>query len=86
MSNGRYIPLDSSKLHFTCTDAKFYGNTLFIPTDFASEKVKIKVALKDDVKKCKEFEVYIKKMPDPPLKSESEIMAEIKNKARTRKG
>jgi hypothetical protein len=86
MSNGRYIPLDSSKVYFSCNDAKFYGNTLFIPTDFTSEKVKIKVALKSDEKKYKEFEVYIKNMPDPPLKSESEIMAEIKNKARTKKG
>ena len=86
MSNGRYIPLDSSKIIFSCNDAKFYGNTLFIPADFTSEKVKIKVALKSDEKKCKEFEVYIKKLPDPPLKSESEIMAEIKNQARTRKG
>jgi hypothetical protein len=86
MSNGKYIPLDSSRIDFSCAEAKFYGNTLFIPANFSEQKVKIKVALKADEKKYKEFEVYIKTLPDPPLKSESEIMGEIKGKARTRKG
>lgn len=86
MSNGRYIPLDSTKLNFSCAEAKFYGNTLFIPQDFSEQKVRIKVALKADEKKYKEFEVYIKTLPDPPLRSESEVMQDIKGKAKTRKG
>ncbi len=80
MTNGHYIPLDSTRILFTCEDAVFHGNSIFIPADFAKEKVKIKVALKADSKKCREFEMYVKKKEDPPLKSESEVMNGLKKK------
>ncbi len=79
-TNGKYLPLDSSRIKFSCPQAKFYGNSLFIPADFAEEKVSVKVMLKEDNSKYKEFEIYIKKMIDPPLKTQEEIIAEIKNK------
>ncbi len=80
LSNGKFLPLDSSKLIFTCKEAVFFGNSLFIPVDFSPEKVNIKVILKEDNTKFKEMELFIKKTEDPPLKTEREIMAEIKNK------
>ena len=81
-SNGKYLPLDSSKILFSCPQAKFFGNSLYIPADFAEEKVSVKIMLKEDNSKFKEFEIYIKKMEDPPLKTQEEIIAEIKNKRR----
>ena len=60
LSNGRYIPQDSTKILFTCAQAKFYGNTIFIPVDFNEEKVKIRAALRTDEKKYRDFEVFIK--------------------------
>ncbi len=78
--NGKYFPLDSIKIQFSCPQAKFFGNSLFIPADFTEEKVSVKVMLKDDNSKFQEFEIYIKKMEDPPLKTQAEIIAEIKNK------
>jgi hypothetical protein len=80
MSNGRYLPLDSTKIIFTCADAVFFGNSLYIPSDFKLEKVMVKAILKADPTKFKELELYIKKMEDPPLKSEKDVMAEIKDK------
>jgi hypothetical protein len=80
LSNGKFLPLDSSKLIFTCKEAVFFGNSLFIPVDFSPEKVNIKVILKEDNTKFKEMELFIKKTEDHPLKTEREIMAEIKNK------
>ena len=79
-NNGKYLPLDSTRIQFSCPQAKFFGNSLFIPADFAEEKVSVKVILKEDNSKYKEFEIYIKKMIDPPLKTQEEIIAEIKNK------
>ena len=79
-TNGKFLPLDSSKIQFSCPQAQFYGNSLFIPADFAGDKVLVKVILKEDNSKFKEFEMYIKKMEDPPLKTQAEILAEIRNK------
>ena len=79
-SNGKYLPLDSSKILFSCPQAKFFGNSLYIPADFAEQKVSVKIMLKEDNSKFKEFEIFIKTMIDPPLKTQEEIIAEIKNK------
>ena len=79
-SNGKFLPLDSTKIIFTCSDAVFFGNSLYIPADFKEEKVLVKAILRSDPTKYKELELYIKKMEDPPLKSEKEIFAEIKDK------
>ena len=79
-TNGKYLPLDSNKILFSCPQAKFFGNSLYIPADFAEEKVSVKIMLREDNSKFKEFEIYIKKMEDPTLKTQEEIIAEIKNK------
>ena len=79
-NNGKFLPLDSNKIEFSCPQAKFFGNSLYIPADFTEEKVSVKIMLREDNSKFKEFDIYIKKMEDPPLKTQAEIIAEIKNK------
>lgn len=74
LSNGRYLPLDTSQLTFTSSDGKFYGNSLFLPVDFSKPKVHIKAVLKSDPEIYKEFEIYIKQTPDPQLKTLEEIL------------
>jgi hypothetical protein len=85
LSNGRYLPLDSTKILFTCAQAKFAGNSIIIPANFVEEKVSIKAVLKANPAVFKEFDVYIKKMEDPPLKSTNEVMAEIKTSKKRKK-
>jgi hypothetical protein len=85
LSNGRYLPLDSTKILFTCPQAKFAGNSIIIPADFTAEKVTIKTTLKSNPTIFKEFDVYIKKMEDPPLKSTNEVMAEMKMSKKKKK-
>jgi hypothetical protein len=85
LSNGRYLPLDSTKILFVCAQAKFSGNSIIIPANFTEEKVTIKTTLKNDPAIFKEFDVYIKKMEDPPLKSTNEVMAEMKTSKKKRK-
>jgi hypothetical protein len=85
LSNGRYLPLDSTKILFTCVQAKFAGNSIIIPANFTEEKVTIKTTLKSNPTIFKEFDVYIKKMEDPPLKSTNEVMAEMKTSTKKKK-
>lgn len=78
LSNGRYLPLDSSYVTLIASDGKFTGNDLWIPRDFAKDKVTIKAFLLSNKSICKTFTVYIKKIPDPELKSEQQILEEMK--------
>lgn len=75
LSNGRYLPLDSTHLVFTASAGKFYGNTLFIDNNIADEKISIKAVLKNNPALFKEFVLYIKKKPDDEnLKTVDEIL------------
>jgi len=75
LSNGRYIPLDSTHILFTATAGKFYGNTLFINKDFTGEKVTIKAVLRKNPAVYKEFVMYIKIKPDNEnLKTVDELL------------
>jgi hypothetical protein len=81
LSNGQFLPLDSTNIIFSSSDGKFFGNSLWIDPDFQKEKVKVKVVLRSNPELCKEFDIYIKKIPNPThLKSEQEILDEMSNK------
>lgn len=82
LSNGHYLPLDSSHLEFTATAGKFEGNSLWVAPDFTGEKISIKVTLKQDRTLQKEFDMYIKQKADGPLKTEREILEELKQQRR----
>jgi len=80
LSNGRYLPLDSSDLIFTASAGEFKGNSLWIDKDFKQKKVAIKVILKNNPSQHKEFEIYVKQKPDnEKLKTVEEIMNEPKS-------
>lgn len=64
LSNGRYLPLDSTHIIFTASAGKFTGNTLFIDKDYTAEKVTIKAVLRNQPAIFKEFVMYIKIKPD----------------------
>ena len=79
LSNGRYLPLDTTDILFSSRDGKFYGNSLYIEPDFPKEKVNIKAVLKSNPAMYKEFDIYIKKIPNPTrLKTLDEILNEQK--------
>lgn len=83
LSNGRYLPLDTTEITFTSSDGKFFGNSLWLDPKFSKEKVNIKAVLRSNPALFKEFTIYIKKIPDPTiLKTEEEIMKEGKRKSR----
>ncbi|MBC7627626.1 MAG: hypothetical protein H7254_10100 [Ferruginibacter sp.] len=79
LTNGRWLPLDSSDLIFTASAGQFKGNNLWIDKDFKQEKVSIKVVLKSNPWQYKEFDIYIKQKPDnEQLKTTEQILNEMK--------
>ena len=80
LSNGKYLPLDSTHLIFWASAGKFSGNSLWIDRNFTPQKVDIKVSLRNNPAIIKEFTIYIKQQPDPELKTMDEIMNKTKSK------
>ncbi len=76
------MPLDSTHLIFWASAGKFSGNSLWIDRDFATDKVTVKVTLRNNPAMVKEFTIYIKQKPDPELKTMDEIMNKQNNKSR----
>ena len=86
LSNGRYLPLDTTQLTFTASAGDFKGNSLWLSKDFKPNKVSFKVVLKANPAQHKEFDMYIKQKPDEEkLKTNEEIMNEIKHPKKTKK-
>jgi hypothetical protein len=83
MSNGRWMPLSSKEIDFSCSLAKFEGNQLVIPEDFSHRKVTIKAVLRSNPSVWLERTVWIKQRPDPELPSQEEIM-KPKNKTKNK--
>jgi len=82
LSNGKFLPLDSTQLIFWASSGNFSGNSLWIDKDIDVQKVDVKVSLRDNPALVKEFSIYIKQQPDPELKTIDEIM----NKSKSKKG
>lgn len=81
LTNGNYLPLDSSHLIFWASEGKFTGNNLWIDKDFKYDRVLIKVLLRGNPKLNKEFTIYIKKKPDnEKLPTDEELLNEMQNK------
>jgi hypothetical protein len=86
LSNGRYLPLDSTQLKFTSSYGKFYGNNLWIDKDCKAEKINIKVEMKNNPALKKDFVMYIKKKEDNErLKTTDEILGDMRKNAGKRK-
>lgn len=87
LSNGRYLPLDSTHIQFSASVGKFFGNTLLIDRNFEGEKVTIKVVLRKKPAVYKEFVMYIKIKPDNEnLKTVEELYGIPPPKPKRKKG
>ena len=87
LSNGSFLPLDNNDLTFTTSAGEFKGNSLWINKDCKENKVSIKVILKSNPSLHKEFDIYIKQLPDnEKLKTTEEILNEIKKPKKNKNG
>ncbi len=67
LNNGRWQPMTSKEVEFSCSNARFEGNELIIPVDFKEVKVTVKAILKANRSMVIERTIWIKTLPDPEL-------------------
>lgn len=84
LSNGRWLPLTSKDLQFSCNEAQFQGNELIIPGDFKPEKVTVRVSLKSNPFMVIEKTIWIKIKPDGELPTRDQIMNTPQTPKKTR--
>ena len=77
---GRYLPLDTTQLTFTASAGQFDGNSLWVEPDFKGKQISIKVVLKSNPAIVKQFDMCIKQLPDGPLKTEAEVLQEMRKR------
>ena len=81
-SDGRYLPLTTKELIFTCDAGKFEGNSLYLDTSVKLEKVIVKVSLKSDPAVTRERTIFIKKYEDSSgVKTMEEVMEQKRRKS-----
>jgi hypothetical protein len=61
LSDGSWMPLDTSHVTLSANTGYFLGNDLFIDSSYTGEKVKVKTTLKTNPKITKEVIIYIRK-------------------------
>ena len=87
LSDGSWTPLDSTKILFLSDAGFFKGNDLYIDSSYQEETVRVKAILKSNPKVWKETVIYIRKRGfDEPLKTNEQILEEMKAKAKRKKG
>jgi hypothetical protein len=93
LSNGRWLPLTSKEIIFSClpagqagASASFEGNELIIPSNFSPEKVTVKAVLKSDPSVWIEKTIWIKQKPDPMLPTRDDMIREQETQKKRGKG
>ncbi len=86
LSNGHYLPLDTTQVIFTSSDGKWIGNNLILEPMFSKEFVTVTAQLKSNRSLQKTAMIYMKKKPDDErLKTEAEILNEMKTGKKTKR-
>ena len=86
LSNGHYLPLDTTQVIFSSSDGKWIGNNLIVEPSFNKEFVTVTAQLKKDRALQKTIIIYMKKRPDDErLKTEDEILNEMKNNSKRKR-
>ena len=78
LSNGRYLPLSSKQIDFWCNTGTWDGNDLIIDSSYKKDSVVVKATLKENPSLTKSVTIYIKTKPDPDLKTEQQVLDEMK--------
>ncbi len=83
LADGSWSPLDSTQILFISDGGYFKGNDLFIDSSYTQDKVRVKAVLKSNPQVWKETVIYIRKRGfDEPLKTNEQILDEMRKKAR----
>lgn len=86
LSNGTYLPLTDKQLNFQASTGTFERNNLWVDKDFKRDSVVVTITLKENPSVTKSITIYIKKKENEErLKTNEEILNEIRNQSSTRK-
>lgn len=86
LSDGSWAPLDSTQILLISDAGFFKGNDLFIDSSYASDHVRVKAVLKTNPKIWRETVIYIRKRGfTEPLKTDEDILGEIKQRSAKKK-
>lgn len=85
LSNGRYLPLDSSHLIFKADCGKFDGNSLWLDANTTAKKVNVTITMRKKPEVVKLITIYVKQAPDPDLKTNEQILEEMRQKSKQSK-
>ncbi len=87
LANGQWTPLDSTQIRFISDAGFFKGNDLFIDSSYKGETARVKIVLKSNPAMWKETVIYIRKRGFTEfLKTNDEILDEMKRKNKNKKG
>ncbi len=85
LSNGRWQPMTSKDVTFSCATAGFSGNELIIPDNFKDEKVVVKAVLKSNSSVWIEKTIWIKTKPDGELPTKEDILRDTTPAKKTKR-
>lgn len=86
LSNGKFMPLDSTLIKFTSNYGKWQGNNLLIDSTYKKDSIIVYATLKTDVSIQKSITIYLKKNTQYPiLKTEKQILDGMNEKPASRK-
>lgn len=85
LDNGRFIPLTDKEILFSSNTGKWEGNDIIVDPAYTGDTVVITATLKKQPSLSKTVVIHIKKVLNAiPLKSEQEILNEMKKPGRRR--
>lgn len=85
LTNGNYLPLDTNHLVFKTDCGKFDGNSLWLEPNTQAKKVNITITIKKRPEVVKEITIYIKQAPDPELKTNEQLLEEMRQRSKQKK-
>jgi hypothetical protein len=83
LSNGNYLPLDTTQIRFTCSAGKMTGNVLQLDSNEAAPFVIVTATLKQNPAVTREVKIYVKTVIiEEKLKTTEELLNEWNKKAK----
>ncbi len=81
LTNGNYLPLTDKEITFASSAGRWDGNSLIIDSAYKQDSVVVTASLKEHPEIKKNVTIYLKKiLTEPPLKTEKELLEELKRK------
>ncbi len=81
LTDGTYLPLTGKEITFASSAGRWDGNSLIIDSAYKQDSVVVTASLKEHPEIKKNVTIYLKKiLTEPPLKTEKELLEELKRK------